>query len=223
MRETGDYQPSLVALAVGLPVVTMPSPTHIGGRFTLALYQMLGYGYQKQHPKAAKKGGINEFIEYPHPLKPMEDKDLKDGFNSQDPHANDGVNETVIEDDDALYTPLVVSTVQEYVTLAIRLTHQPKLRQYHSERILSRRHRLFQQDPAAVLAQWRLFAQLALQNSTHHDSDDNPKVVEDARIMSAEQQEEQEKRRKLRDILLDFPVTSGGSGESGSTTKRTAD
>ena len=31
----GDYQPSLEALSIGLPVVTMPSATHIGGRYEL--------------------------------------------------------------------------------------------------------------------------------------------------------------------------------------------
>ena len=29
----GDYQPSLEALSIALPVVTMPSATHIGGRY----------------------------------------------------------------------------------------------------------------------------------------------------------------------------------------------
>lgn len=30
---TGDFQPSLEALSIGLPVVTFPSDTHIGGRY----------------------------------------------------------------------------------------------------------------------------------------------------------------------------------------------
>lgn len=39
---SGNYKPSLEALAIGLPVVTMPSE-FMGGRLTLALYNLMGY------------------------------------------------------------------------------------------------------------------------------------------------------------------------------------
>ena len=126
---TGDYQPSLEALAIGLPVVTWPSQTHIGGRLTLALYHMLGYGYQTQDPSV--------------------------GDNVPTDPSHMGESTSSSNDPEASYSPLVVASVAEYVSLAIRLTHQPKLRQFHSERILRRRHRLFQQDHRSVLAQWR--------------------------------------------------------------------
>jgi hypothetical protein len=122
----GDLQPSLEALAIGVPVVTMPSASHIGGRFTLALYHMLGYGLEG---------------------------------TTYSPLSVSDVEATDVE-----YAPLVVKSVQEYVSLAIRLTHQPKLRQYHSENILRRRHRLFSVDTASIAAQWKLFAYRALQN-----------------------------------------------------------
>lgn len=102
-------------------MVTLPSQSHVGGRFTLALYHMLGYGYQPFDATAAHGAAPAEFP----------------------------------SDPEVAYSPLVTASVQEYVNLAIRLVHQPKLRQFHSERILSRRHRLFQQDSNAVLAQWR--------------------------------------------------------------------
>ena len=126
---TGDYQPSLEALAIGLPVVTWPSQTHIGGRLTLALYYMLGYGYQTQDPSV--------------------------GDNAPADPSQMGETTSSSNDPEASYSPLVVASAAEYVSLAIRLTHQPKLRQFHSERILRRRHRLFQQDHRSVLAQWR--------------------------------------------------------------------
>lgn len=37
--------PSLHALALGIPVVTFPSDKKLSGRFTLGLYQLLGYGF----------------------------------------------------------------------------------------------------------------------------------------------------------------------------------
>lgn len=148
---TGDYQPALEALSIGLPVVTMPSQSHVGGRFALALYHMLGYGYQPFDSTASPAASTTETG--------------STSTNRASEHHVDGETGdagSASSEPLASYSPLVVDSVDEYVNLAIRLTHQPKLRQFHSERILSRRHRLFQQDQHAVLAQWRLFVHTAM-------------------------------------------------------------
>ena len=107
---------------------------------------MLDYGYQAQEP-----------VDEP--------TSSSTNINPENTTA-DTTTTTTSSDSDVKYTPLVVSNIQEYVSLAVKLTHQPKLRLFHSERILARRHRLFQQDTSALLAQWKLFAHLALHNAT---------------------------------------------------------
>jgi hypothetical protein len=107
-------------------------------------------------------------------------------------------------DPEAAYSPLVVSSVQDYVGLALRLTHQPKLRQFHSERILSRRHRLFQQDHHAVLAQWRLFAHLALDEASRRSDPAPPTPPE-------------EFLPDLLEIPVDLPSRRGNPEPSGAT------
>jgi predicted O-linked N-acetylglucosamine transferase (SPINDLY family) len=56
---------------------------------------------------------------------------------------------------------LVVSTPAEYVELALRLTHKPKVRSKFVERIISTRHKLF--DCSKVVPSWRSFFQYALE------------------------------------------------------------
>lgn len=114
---------------------------------------MLDYGYQTHEPPLEEHNNNNN-------------TSPTSADTSTPPTPTTPSTITTTTDSDITYTPLVVSSLQEYVSLAVRLTHQPKLRLFHSERILARRHRLFQQDPAALLAQWKLFAHLALHNAT---------------------------------------------------------
>lgn len=168
------------ALSIGLPVVTLPSSTHVGGRFALALYHMLGYGYQSydataisasEHTASAAANDDNSadttteratgrFASTAATSSLSEDSSTEQTTDSM------GGGSSSSGGGEVSYSPLVVSSVQEYINLALKLTHQPRLRQFHSERILRQRHRLFQQDPAALQAQWKLFAHLALQNAT---------------------------------------------------------
>ena len=57
---------------------------------------------------------------------------------------------------------LVVSTPEEYVTMAIKLTHQPKLREYYMSNILQRRSKLFDMNPQQWLLMWKKFLFTAL-------------------------------------------------------------
>jgi len=83
------------------------------------------------------------------------------------------------------YSPLVVQTVSEYVTLAVKLAHQPKLRAFHTEQILKRRDRLFQQPSAySVLQEWRRFAHISLQNATIPSDYDTEAEFEAPRLPS---------------------------------------
>ncbi len=111
------------------------------------LYHLLGYGYQSEEPNL-DIGSITSTV-----------------LNA-DGTTTTASPSTTASSKDIVYTPLVVNTIQEYVSIAIKLTHQPKLRLYHSERILALRHRLFSQDTTALQMQWRLFAHVALQNAT---------------------------------------------------------
>lgn len=111
------------------------------------LYHMLGYGYQTEEP-VLDIGSITSTV-----------------LNA-DGSTTTASTTTTAPSKDIVYTPLVVHTIQECVSIAIKLTHQPKLRLYHSERILSLRNRLFSQDTAALQMQWKAFAQIALHNAT---------------------------------------------------------
>lgn len=124
---------------------------------------MLGYGYQPYDSTAASAAGPSGPTAESNPSSP----------NGAASAGNDS------PDSEAAYTPLVVSSVQEYINLALRLTHQPKLRQFHTERLLSRRHRLFQQDHHSVLAQWRLFAHLALEEASRRNDSAPPPPPDD--------------------------------------------
>lgn len=116
-------------------------------RFTLMLYHMLGYGYQSEEPE-------------------LDISSITSTVLNPDGSTTTASTTTTASSKDIVYTPLVVQTIQEYVSIAIKLTHQPKLRLYHSERILSLRHRLFSQDITALQMQWKLFAHVALHNAT---------------------------------------------------------
>jgi len=110
----GSYHPSLEALALGLPVVTLPTPV-LSGRLTLALYRLMGL-------------------------------DRKDSFLNA--------------------SSLIVNTINEYVTVALQITHQPLLRSHYCSLILQQRYKLFQNRSERVFREWRDFAVSALVNAS---------------------------------------------------------
>jgi hypothetical protein len=64
------------------------------------------------------------------------------------------------------YSPLAVSSLQDYVNVALKLTHQPLLRDFHSYQILRRRDRLFQVDAKKLTETWLKFFTEALANKS---------------------------------------------------------
>jgi predicted O-linked N-acetylglucosamine transferase (SPINDLY family) len=102
------YEPSFIALSIGIPIITMPSKASaMNNRMTFSLLSRLGWH-------------------------------------------GDG---------------LVVSTPAEYVELALKLTHKPKVRSKFVERIISTRHKLF--DCSKVVPSWRSFFQYALERKSN--------------------------------------------------------
>jgi len=110
----GSYHPSLEALAIGVPVITLPTPI-LSGRLTLALYRIMGL-------------------------------DRADSFQNS--------------------SSLIVSTINEYVTVALQITHQPLLRSHYCSLILQQRYKLFQNRSERVFREWRDFAMSAVVNAS---------------------------------------------------------
>lgn len=126
----------LQALSVGLPVVTMPSGV-LGGRFALALYRMLDYGRA----------------------------DSPNALYVEQQQANDtAASAAAAESADRSTAALIVDSLQDYITAALRLTHQPKLRAHHSNNILNSRHRLFEVNETSLWEEWRTFLKTAMQS-----------------------------------------------------------
>jgi predicted O-linked N-acetylglucosamine transferase (SPINDLY family) len=131
----------LQALSIGLPVVTKPSSL-LGGRLALGLYRLIDYGLHDS-PGAAFSSS---------------EAAGEGGGELSDLSSESAVRESVAS--------LVVDSVHDYVTMALRLTHQPKLRSHHSLNLLNRRHLLFGENDATVLSDWQFFVRSALTNST---------------------------------------------------------
>ena len=55
------------------------------------------------------------------------------------------------------YKSLIVYNINDYINLVIKITHQPKLRLYHTELILKNRYLLFQNHTFQILTQWSNF------------------------------------------------------------------
>lgn len=60
----------------------------------------------------------------------------------------------------------IVSTINEYVTLALQLTHQPQLRSHYCSLILQQRYKLFQNRSDRIFQDWHSFMTSALINSS---------------------------------------------------------
>jgi predicted O-linked N-acetylglucosamine transferase (SPINDLY family) len=63
-------------------------------------------------------------------------------------------------------TSPIVSTINEYVTLALQLTHQPQLRSHYCSLILQQRYKLFQNRSDRIFQDWHSFMTSALINSS---------------------------------------------------------
>jgi hypothetical protein len=136
----GSLLPSLQALAVGLPVVTLPG-VGLGSRLTLALYRTLQYGENRVKKNRSSMSSSNS----------DSNSNISDNNDSD---SNNSINDT--------WERLVVSSEAEYVRTALALSLRPGLRERHSQHIHSRRHRLF--GPAAgrtAAEDWRDFLSLA--------------------------------------------------------------
>lgn len=66
----------------------------------------------------------------------------------------------------ATATSPIVSTINEYVTLALQLTHQPQLRSHYCSLILQQRYKLFQNRSDRIFQDWHSFMTSALINSS---------------------------------------------------------
>ena len=129
---TGAFDTSLEAIAMGIPVVTWPISPLTAGRMTLALYRILNYGITKHFVPVATEGKANEGNE--------------ESFrNSTD--SDEGTPSS-------MYSPLVVHSMDEYVKTALKLTHQQKIREFHSVELLKRRDRLFQGNGTRIVELW---------------------------------------------------------------------
>jgi predicted O-linked N-acetylglucosamine transferase (SPINDLY family) len=144
---TGEHCLVLLhALSIGLPVVTMPSSA-LSGRLALALYNRMDYGMHDSPGAAFSELSASESEARPPPL------------------SREFAQQVPVRESPAA---LVVHSAHDYVTMVLRLTHQPKLRAHHSINLLNRRHLLFGHDEAEVLADWQAFFHSAMANSTTH-------------------------------------------------------
>jgi hypothetical protein len=165
----GNYLSSLQALALGVPVVTLPADS-LGGRTTLALYQMIGYGYSgserddlrdsdrntrsgQLEPEASKKPAHFTIKANVLPLSGAADV-LK---------SSPGSSPVTTFGDDAQNFKLVVTSVQEYVNAAMALAHKPKLRLGVGAELVARRDRLFtERSGIEATEDWQKFVTMAL-------------------------------------------------------------
>jgi predicted O-linked N-acetylglucosamine transferase (SPINDLY family) len=145
---TGTFHTTLEALAVGVPVITWPASKHVASRLPYVLYHMLQYGIASEQ--------TDLYLEEDH--EPALRKSVGDDQN----HSK--IAHRILKR--AYYSPLVVSSIQEYVSTALKLAHQPALREFHSYQILRRRTKLFAGDPQVIIAQWYHFLNEAVRNRT---------------------------------------------------------
>ncbi len=145
-----DFSSSLAALSLGLPVVTMPSD-RLAGRFAMGLYRMMNFGFHD----SPQSDLIAEDAVGEAPSREASSSAPERPFAA----AAAGSRESS--------SALVVHTAHDYLTMALRLTHQPKLRAQLVQNLLSRRQLLFAPVHAEnALADWREFLHEALHNAT---------------------------------------------------------
>jgi tetratricopeptide (TPR) repeat protein len=166
---SGPFDSTLSALAMGVPVVTMPSTRHVAGRFTYGLYQKLGYGISESHDDSREKlteeneaYNRNNSDSLPPPSANegnsvvIEEKLIKESQFYKF-HEDDNEGSGAIQNGKSLYSRLVVHSVQEYIQTAMKIAHQSKVRHYHTTEIMKRRDRLFAGNASQIAGEWKDF------------------------------------------------------------------
>ena len=125
---------TLQAFSMGVPVITMPSD-RLGGRFALALYSMMEYGFGNETVKEKRKRGGAHL----------------NGENDAEVHLS-------------VPTALIVSSVTAYVSTALAIAHNSALRARHTREILSRQHLIFNSEKRReeAVQDWRAFLSSAM-------------------------------------------------------------
>jgi hypothetical protein len=148
---SGAFDTILQSLAIGIPVVTMPSNTHVAGRFTLGLYKMLGYGINETNAEdSVTEASSNRLHPIENPNVIISEEVLKEvnSFREEPTQPNSSQSH---------YCRLVVQSVSEYIQTAMKIAHQPKIREYHTMELLKRRERLFQGNASKIVGEWTDF------------------------------------------------------------------
>jgi hypothetical protein len=164
-----NFLKSLQALAVSVPVVTLPSKK-LGGRLTYTLYRMLGYGYDNdtESVNGSKRSVLND-NRIAGSSEKLKTRNVNTGNNNINIETTVGKTQPTTSSQNLL----VVSTVQEYIRTALAIAHNPKLREQHVIELLNRRHLLFQhpQYVDMVLSDWNHFIDKVIHRQRHQERD----------------------------------------------------
>ncbi len=129
----------LQAVSVGLPIITMPSDSRLAGRLALAVYQLLGYGFQSSSSSSPSSASATSEVIF--------DMNSNGVLSSRKSGGTGGSVVSGVSGSSKRHfnggERLVVSSVNEYVSAALSLAHQPRLRERHSAEIMQRKHRLY--------------------------------------------------------------------------------
>ena len=165
---------SLQAFSQGVPVVTMPSD-RLGGRFVLALYQMMEYGFGNETVIMSGNGGegrtggngrnerkVREGIKGGMVEKGgtgSKGREGTKGSKESKESGGSGGKDRAPVPPLSVSTALVVSTPSEYVSTALSIALNPALRSRHTTEILGRIGSVFDSAKRReeAVADWRSF------------------------------------------------------------------
>eukprot|EP00981_Chlorochromonas_danica_P005392 scaffold1091_cov164-Ochromonas_danica.AAC.15 len=154
---TGSLVSALEALTMGVPVVTLPAKRSVAGRLVLGLYELIHYGVAKTMSELSPGEGSGE-------------DDVLGRWVAPDENCNNSILSQWRALDTSLYSPLVVTSLLDYVNTALKIAHMPYLRDFHSYQLLKRRHRFFHPDsPVEMVRAWKNFLFEAVQNHTSNE------------------------------------------------------
>jgi hypothetical protein len=165
---TGSFDTSLEALAMGVPVVSWPVSPLTAGRMTLALYRMLDYGIAKKFIPFEEEGNIKRRDHHDHGSN--HSSIIKEDGSSEDQNEDKIFEDEHSSPENSMYLPLVVQSLDEYIKTALKLTHQPKIREFHSMELLKRRDRLFQGNGTRIVELWTNLFNKVLSETEREDS-----------------------------------------------------